>query len=170
MQGQVLPGKAAPTAGQGLLPAKSYKTTRAAARCTGRSGPHVTCAATLAQEQSAAAQDNGVGKAQAGTQLPFPFLCVAQQAVTLWPAGDRHQFSILNGSSPGMFCTAAQTYEASPPVAQRIAVVERQTKETKVQVSIGIDGTGKCRADTPIYFLNHMLDVSLSAVWLHQAP
>ena len=87
----MLPGKAAPTAGQVLLPAKRYKSTRAAAaRCTGRSGTHVTCAATLAQEQSAAAQNNGVGKAQAGTQLLLLFLCVVQQAVCLWPAGDRH--------------------------------------------------------------------------------
>lgn len=77
---------------------------------------------------------------------------------------------VMNGSSPGIFCTAAQTYEASPPVAQRIAVVERQTKETKVQVSIGIDGTGKCRADTPIHFLNHMLDVSPSAVCAPHGP
>ena len=76
----------------------------------------------------------------------------------------------MNGNTPGIFCTAAQTYEASPPVAQRIAVVERQTKETKVQVSIGIDGTGKCRAETPIHFLNHMLDVSPSAACAPQDP
>ena len=31
-----------------------------------------------------------------------------------------------------------------------------------MQVSVGLDGTGKCRAETPIHFLNHMLDVSLS--------
>ena len=77
---------------------------------------------------------------------------------------------VVNGNSPGIFCTAAQTYEASPPVAQRIAVVERQTKETKVQVSIGIDGTGKCRAETPIHFLNHMLDVSPCAVGCTRPP
>ena len=94
MQGQVLPGRAAPTAGQVLLPAKGCKSTRAAAaRCTGRSGTHVACAATLAQEQSAAAQNNGVGKAQAGTQLQFALLCAAQQAVSLWPVGDRHHWS-----------------------------------------------------------------------------
>ena len=39
-----------------------------------------------------------------------------------------------------------------------------------MQVSIGIDGTGKCRADTPIHFLNHMLDVSPSAVYAPQGP
>ena len=90
MQGQVLPGNADPTARQVLQPAKSYKSTRAAAaRCTGRSGAHITSAATLAQEQSAAAQNNGVGKAQAGTQLPFLLLCAVQQAVSLWPAVGR---------------------------------------------------------------------------------
>jgi len=38
--------------------------------------------------------------------------------------------------------------------------VKRETKETKVDVTISIDGTGRCKAKTPIHFLNHMLDVS----------
>jgi hypothetical protein len=40
--------------------------------------------------------------------------------------------------------------------------VERKTKETQVEVKINIDGTGKCEANTPVHFLNHMLDVSAS--------
>ena len=33
------------------------------------------------------------------------------------------------------------------------------TKETEVDVRIALDGTGVCKAKTPIPFLNHMLDV-----------
>lgn len=40
----------------------------------------------------------------------------------------------------------------------RTASVQRKTIETKVDVTIGLDGTGKCKADTPVHFLNHMLD------------
>lgn len=36
--------------------------------------------------------------------------------------------------------------------------VERKTKETQVSVSIELDGTGKSNVDTPVPFLNHMLD------------
>lgn len=43
--------------------------------------------------------------------------------------------------------------------AVRKGYMERMTKETKVSVSIDIDGTGKCEANTPVHFLNHMLDV-----------
>ncbi|MEO1447040.1 MAG: imidazoleglycerol-phosphate dehydratase, partial [Cyanobacteria bacterium J06635_11] len=50
---------------------------------------------------------------------------------------------------------------ASQPVptdgAQRVASVSRTTKETDVQVTLNVDGTGKCTADTGIPFLDHML-------------
>jgi hypothetical protein len=46
-----------------------------------------------------------------------------------------------------------------PPVTgARSAVVQRSTKETKVEVRLDIDGTGRCVASTPVGFLNHMLD------------
>jgi imidazoleglycerol-phosphate dehydratase len=41
---------------------------------------------------------------------------------------------------------------------ERTAVVRRQTKETSVEVRLNIDGTGICVANTPVGFLNHMLD------------
>lgn len=44
----------------------------------------------------------------------------------------------------------------SPPA--RVATVKRETKETQVSVTLNLDGTGKCVADTPVHFLNHMLD------------
>ena len=46
--------------------------------------------------------------------------------------------------------------------ADRVATVERSTKETRVSVTINLDGTGKCEAHTGIPFLDHMLDVSPS--------
>lgn len=39
----------------------------------------------------------------------------------------------------------------------RVASVSRTTKETDVQVTLNVDGTGKCTADTGIPFLDHML-------------
>lgn len=38
--------------------------------------------------------------------------------------------------------------------------MSRETKETSVEVSINLDGTGICDCDTGIPFLDHMLDVS----------
>ncbi|GIL80323.1 hypothetical protein Vretifemale_9544 [Volvox reticuliferus] len=40
----------------------------------------------------------------------------------------------------------------------RVATIWRKTKETDVEVTINLDGTGICKADTPVGFLNHMLD------------
>jgi imidazoleglycerol-phosphate dehydratase len=41
----------------------------------------------------------------------------------------------------------------------RTAEIFRQTKETKVKVSINLDGTGKTSAETGIGFFDHMLDL-----------
>ena len=40
----------------------------------------------------------------------------------------------------------------------RSASIERNTNETQIKLSIHLDGTGKCELDTPIPFLNHMLE------------
>lgn len=42
--------------------------------------------------------------------------------------------------------------------AVRIATVSRETKETKLKVTVNLDGTGKCNAKSSIPFLDHMLD------------
>jgi imidazoleglycerol-phosphate dehydratase len=42
-------------------------------------------------------------------------------------------------------------------IADRRATVTRKTGETDVVVTINLDGTGQCVADTGIPFLNHML-------------
>jgi imidazoleglycerol-phosphate dehydratase len=40
----------------------------------------------------------------------------------------------------------------------RLASVERNTNETKIKVSINLDGTGKANLNSSIPFLDHMLD------------
>ncbi|MBD2137133.1 imidazoleglycerol-phosphate dehydratase HisB [Anabaena sp. FACHB-1237] len=40
---------------------------------------------------------------------------------------------------------------------QRIATVSRTTGETNVQVTINLDGTGTCKSNTGIPFLDHMI-------------
>ena len=42
--------------------------------------------------------------------------------------------------------------------ASRKAVVERNTSETKIKVSINLDGTGEGKFDTGVPFLEHMMD------------
>jgi len=45
---------------------------------------------------------------------------------------------------------------SAPP---RRARVERRTRETSVTVALDLDGTGRADLDTPVGFLNHMLDL-----------
>jgi len=44
-------------------------------------------------------------------------------------------------------------------MADRIAEISRQTRETKIQLSINLDGTGKVSASTGVGFFDHMLDL-----------
>lgn len=42
---------------------------------------------------------------------------------------------------------------------QRSAIIKRKTNETNIEVSLNIDGAGERKIETPIGFLNHMLDL-----------
>ncbi|MCD8085761.1 MAG: imidazoleglycerol-phosphate dehydratase HisB [Clostridiales bacterium] len=43
-------------------------------------------------------------------------------------------------------------------MSERTALVERNTKETKISLSLNLDGTGKGRIETKIGFFDHMLE------------
>ena len=45
-----------------------------------------------------------------------------------------------------------------PSSSAREAVVSRETKETRISVSLRLDGTGKAKARTGIGFFDHMLE------------
>lgn len=40
----------------------------------------------------------------------------------------------------------------------RKARIERKTRETQIELSLNLDGTGERKIDTPVPFLNHMLE------------
>ncbi len=42
---------------------------------------------------------------------------------------------------------------------KRRADIERKTKETQIQLSLGLDGSGVCKCETGIGFLDHMLNL-----------
>jgi imidazoleglycerol-phosphate dehydratase len=43
-------------------------------------------------------------------------------------------------------------------MAERKATIKRDTLETKIEVSLNLDGNGKAKLDTGVAFLEHMLD------------
>jgi len=46
----------------------------------------------------------------------------------------------------------------TPDAEQRVAAAERETAETKVSISLNVDGTGRADIQTPVGMLSHMLD------------
>jgi imidazoleglycerol-phosphate dehydratase len=46
----------------------------------------------------------------------------------------------------------------SVSTSQRTARVERNTLETQITVTVNLDGTGQCKLDTGVPFLEHMID------------
>src|SRR4028118_506854 len=50
-----------------------------------------------------------------------------------------------------------QILSSLPTIPTRTASIRRTTKETDIEVSVNLDGTGKCNAATGVPFLDHML-------------
>ena len=44
-------------------------------------------------------------------------------------------------------------------MSQRIAKIKRKTKETDIELTLDLDGTGNYKIQTPVPFLTHMLEV-----------
>ncbi|MBI5452101.1 imidazoleglycerol-phosphate dehydratase HisB [Candidatus Gottesmanbacteria bacterium] len=44
-------------------------------------------------------------------------------------------------------------------MSKREIVIKRKTKETQVEVKLNLDGSGEYSIDTPVGFLNHMLEI-----------
>jgi imidazoleglycerol-phosphate dehydratase len=54
--------------------------------------------------------------------------------------------------------TPGKTALAAVPPAGRSASLSRKTKETSIEVSLNLDGTGHASIDTPLPFLSHMVE------------
>jgi imidazoleglycerol-phosphate dehydratase len=54
--------------------------------------------------------------------------------------------------------SGATTGLAAVPSAGRTATITRKTKETSIEVSLNLDGTGHASIDTPLPFLSHMVE------------
>jgi hypothetical protein len=64
----------------------------------------------------------------------------------------------LRGAGPAR-AACRRACRVSAGAGVRVGTVKRVTKETSVEVSIDLDGTGVCVAQSGIPFLDHMLDV-----------
>lgn len=97
----------------------------------------------------------------AGKVVPYPgFRCAGLQRPSLAQL-PRGVLNVPKAAAPTTQNNthAAGTADASTAKpAARIGHVKRQTKETKIEVYVNIDGTGVCKNNSPIPFLNHMLD------------
>jgi imidazoleglycerol-phosphate dehydratase len=62
------------------------------------------------------------------------------------------------GSGPGGGAPAQLGERGGAPAVGRVARIERKTRETEILLQLNVDGAGEASAETPIPFLNHMLE------------
>ena len=104
-----------------------------------RRGPSTECKAALATPEAPVQQLQQAAAPAVIKRAPRWLPCSAAGLLLSW-----HQLLLL------------LKYQCR---ADRVATVERRTKETSVSVTLNLDGTGQCEANTGIPFLDHMLDV-----------
>ena len=83
----------------------------------------------------------------------------AEAPVASLAAGAVAEFIMPHNTNCRSFSFRSAWAEVAYVLVARVATVRRSTKETNVEVSINLDGSGVCTANTPVHFLNHMLDV-----------
>ncbi|CAI5966075.1 unnamed protein product [Closterium sp. NIES-64] len=118
----------------------SRRTASFVQRAGSRAGRHV--ARAMAEADATAAAGNG-GAAGAAP--------VASDGEYLLLGKGRRMGRVLPGAAEGGVHVSART-------GLRVARVARRTKETDVEVTIAIDGEGRCCSATGIPFLDHMMD------------
>ncbi len=64
---------------------------------------------------------------------------------------------MVSSTRPVSTSTASAAASSALARTARVASKSRTTKETDVQVTLNVDGTGNCTADTGVPFLDHML-------------
>jgi len=86
-----------------------------------------------------------------GFQLAIPATTAKTSSSKLLASNQRGVSRVSAVAANGVATDEAQQIS-------RVGTVSRETKETSVEVSIDLDGTGICECDTGIPFLDHMLD------------
>ena len=48
----------------------------------------------------------------------------------------------------------------------RTATIERNTKETQISLTLDLDGEGRSKIESPLFFMNHMLEKLMITILL----
>src|SRR5262249_6876635 len=93
----------------------------------------------------------GPGPTRAGDREAIP----SRRARSPWPLGraaDRERTAL-------MATRPRRLKPSTPPARGRASTVSRQTKETSIELTLGLDGQGTAQVSTGVPFLDHMLEL-----------